>query len=97
MGWTDTRKDLREMAWSFGMGQLLGLSRWFSGKEFTCNIGDGGDTGSIRGLGRSTDVGNANPLQYSCRENSTDRGAWWVTVHRVAKNRIRLKRLNTTA
>ena len=88
MGCIDTRKDLRDTAWSFGMGQLLGLPRWFSGKECTCNIGDGGDTGSIPGLGRSIDVGNANPLQYSCWENSTDRGAWWVTVHGVAKNRI---------
>ena len=73
------------------MGQLLGLPRWFSGKESTCSVGDGGDAGSIPGLGRSTELGNANPLQYSCREYSTDGGAWWVTVHEVAKNQIRLK------
>ena len=30
--------------------------------------------------------GNGNPLQYSCLENSMDRGAWWVTVHAVAKS-----------
>ena len=29
--------------------------------------------------------GNGNPLQYSCLENSMDRGAWWATVHGVAK------------
>ena len=38
--------------------------------------------GSIPGLGR---VGNGNPLQYSCLENSMDRGAWWATVHGVTK------------
>ena len=33
---------------------------------------------------------NGNPLQYSCLENPTDRGAWWATVHAVAKSRTRL-------
>ena len=42
-----------------------------------------GDVGSIPGLGRSPREGNGNPLQYSCLENPMDRGAWWVTVHRV--------------
>ena len=44
-----------------------------------------GDQGSIPGLGRSPAEGNANSLQCSCLENSTDRGAWWATVHGVAK------------
>jgi len=44
-----------------------------------------GDTSSIPGLGRSPGEGNGNPLQYSCLENPMDRGAWWVTVHGVAK------------
>ena len=52
------------------------------GKEFTCNAGD---TGSVPGLGRSLGGGNGNPLQYSCLENPMDRGAWWATVHGVAK------------
>ena len=34
--------------------------------------------------------GNGNPLQYPCLENPMDRGAWRATVHRFAKNRIRL-------
>ena len=46
-----------------------------------------GDTGSVPGLGRSLGVGNGNLLQYSCLENSMDRGAWWAIVHGVAKNR----------
>ena len=43
------------------------------------------DTGSIPGLGRSPGEGNGNPLQYSCLENPMNRGAWWATVHGVAK------------
>ena len=46
--------------------------------------------GSVTGLGRSLGEGNANPLQYSCLENSTDRGTWWSTVHGVAKSWTRL-------
>ena len=49
-------------------------------KESTCKAGD---PGSIPGPGRSPGEGNGNPLQYSCLENSLDRGAWWATV---AKN-----------
>ena len=44
-----------------------------------------GDMGLIPGLGRSPGEGNGNPFQYSCLENPTDRGAWWATVHGVAK------------
>ena len=40
----------------------------------------------IPGLGRSLREGNGYPLQYSCLENSMDRGAWWATVHGVAKS-----------
>ena len=49
------------------------------------NAGDTIDMGSIPGLGRSSGVGNGNPLQYSCLENPMDRGAWRATVHGVAK------------
>ena len=45
-----------------------------------------GDVGSVRGSGRSSGVGNDNPLQYSCLGNPMDRGAWRVTVHEVTKN-----------
>ena len=51
------------------------------GKESACNAGD---LGSTPGLGRSPEEGNGNPLQYSCLENSMDRGAWRATVHGVA-------------
>ena len=46
------------------------------------------------GSGRPPGGGNGNPLQYSCLENVTDRGAWWATVHRVTKSWTGLKRLN---
>ena len=42
--------------------------------------------GLVLELGRSPGVGNGNLLQYSCLENSMDRGAWWATVHGVAKS-----------
>ena len=45
-----------------------------------------GDMDLIPGLGRSTGGGNGNPLQHSCLENPMDRGAWWATVHVVAKS-----------
>ena len=53
------------------------------GKESACNAGDTGDTG---GLGRSSGGGYGNPHQYSCLRNAMDRGAWWATVQRVAKD-----------
>ena len=49
-----------------------------------------GDLGSIPGLGRFPGEGNGYPLQYSCLENSMDRGAWWATAHGVAKSQTRL-------
>ena len=55
------------------------------------NAGDMIDVGSIPELGRSPGEGHGNPLQYSCLENSMDRGAWWATVHgpqRVGHNRV---------
>jgi len=58
------------------------------GKESACNEGD---PSSIPGLRRSPGEGNGYPLQYSCLENPMDRGAWWATVHRVAKSQMRLK------
>ena len=56
-------------------------------KESACNEGD---VGSVPGFGRSPGEGNGNPLQYSCQENLMDGGAWWATVHGVAKSQTRL-------
>ena len=60
----------------------LGFPHSSVGKVFACNDGD---PGSIPGLGRSPGEGNGNPLQYSCLENPTDRGAWQATVHGVTR------------
>ena len=49
-----------------------------------------GHSGSISGLGRSRGVGNGNPFQYSCLENSMNTGAWRATVHGVAKRQTQL-------
>ena len=49
-----------------------------------------GDLGSIPGSGRSPGERNGTPLRYSCLENPMDQGAWWATVHRVAKSWTRL-------
>ena len=49
------------------------------------NAGDARDASSVSGSGRFPGVGNGNPLQYSCLENSMDRGAWQAIVHGVAK------------
>ena len=71
------------------------LPWWLSGKESTYNAGDLRDTGSIPGSGRSPGRGHGNPLQYSCLENPTDRGAWQAKVHRVTQQWSQLKWLST--
>ena len=51
-----------------------------------------GDMDLFPGLGRSPGIGNGNPLQYSCLENSMNRGAWWATVQGVTKSQTRLSK-----
>ena len=65
------------------------IRKCFSGDPVVQNppatAGGIGDVGPILGSGRFPEVGNGNPLQYSCLENPMDRGAWQTTVHGVAK------------
>ena len=63
-------------------------------KNLSNNAGDVKDEGSIPGSGGSPGGGHGNPLQSSCLENPMDRGAWWATVHRVAKSQTQLKQLS---
>ena len=56
-------------------------------KNPPANAGDLRVASSIPGLRSSPGEGNGSPLQYSCLENPMDKGAWWATVHRVAKSR----------
>ena len=60
----------------------MGFPGGSDGKE---SAGNARDLGSIPGSGRFLGEWNGNPLQYSCLENSMNRGAWWATVHRVAE------------
>ena len=55
--------------------------------QIACNAGD---LHLIPGPGRSLGGGNGNLLQYTCLENSMNRGAWWATVHGVAKSHTQL-------
>ena len=59
--------------WGFPGGSVV--------KKLPVSAGNARDKDSIPGLGGSPGVGNDNLLQYSCLENSMDRGAWWATVH----------------
>ena len=62
-------------------------SPWLSGKESACKAGDTGDVGSVPSLGRSLEERNGSPLQYSCLENPTDRGAWQATAQGLQRGR----------
>ena len=55
-------------------------------RNLPANVGNERDTGSVPELRRSPGEGNDNPFQYSCLENSMDRGVWWTTVHGVSKS-----------
>ena len=56
------------------------------GSDGKASAYNAGDPGSIPGLGRSPGEGNGNPLESSCLGNPMDGGAWWATVHGVAKS-----------
>ena len=58
-------------------------------KSLSANAGDAGDprdAGVILGLGKSPAVESGYPLQYSCLENSMEKGDWQVTVHGIVKS-----------
>ena len=89
LGWDlETRGGGREGYWSciyliWHMFSWTGFFCSSDGKETACSVGD---LGSGLGSGSSPGEGNGKPLQYSCLENSMDRGAWWVPVHGVSKS-----------
>ena len=72
--WTDSWRQ----PWASQMALVV--------KNPPANAGGIKDMGLIPGLGRSPGGGHGSPLQYSCLVNPMDRGAWWATVHRVAKS-----------
>ena len=71
-----------------------GLHWWLSGTEPACQRRR---RGSVPKSGRSPGVGNGNPLQYTCLWNPMDRGAWWATVHGVAKSQTQLSNWTHTS
>ena len=73
--------------WTVLYGKLRFPSGGSAVKASACNVGD---LGSIPRSGRSPGERKGNPLQYSCLENAMDGGAWWATVHGVAKSWTRL-------
>ena len=72
------------------MCDSLCLWGFISSSDSKASACSGGDLGLIPGSGKSPGEGNGNPLQYSCLENSMDRGAWWAVVHGVSKSWTRL-------
>ena len=78
-------------------GDCLSPTSVLTVKNSPASAGDVRDAGSVPGSGRSPGGQHGNPLQYSCLENSMDRGAWQPTVHGVAKSQVRLKSLSTHA
>ena len=61
----------------------MGFLGGSDGKERACKAGD---SASFHESGKSSGEGNGYPVQYSCLENSMDRGAWWTTVHGVTRS-----------
>ena len=79
-----------QMSYKFLLCKQLYFGGFLGGskvkKKSFVNRGDSGDMGSISGFGRSPKGGNGNSFQYSCRENSMDKGGWRAIVYVVAKS-----------
>ena len=74
----------RQLSWIYvkvGVAQVVLVV-----KNLSAHAGDVREVGLIPGSERYPGAGNGNTLQYSCLENSKDRGAWWATVHRATKS-----------
>ena len=72
--------------WKFEVPYDLFLGNFPGCSDGKVSAYNAGDLGSIPGLGRSPGEGNGNPHQYSCLENSMDRGAWWSIAYGIAKS-----------
>ena len=86
-GWSPGSRDRTRLSCVSSIHRriLYNCATWGSvGKESACNAGD---LDSIPGSGRSPGEGNGNLLQYSCLENSMDRGAGQATVQGTAKTK----------
>ena len=85
LGWTVPGSLCKpDLLLRLGVSEFVGDS---GSKRICASACNEGIPGSIPGSGRSIEEGNGNPTQYSCLENSMDRGAWWATARGVAKSR----------
>ena len=92
MGSQKVRHDwVTELSWS----ELNGFPSGSVVKISPAHAEDAADVSLIPGSARSLSEGNGNPLQYSCLGNSVDRGAWWATIHGVAKSQDITERVCT--
>ena len=89
--WTEEPGELQSTGSQRVRHDWVTLLTYFVVRNLPINAGDVRDTDSIPGSGRSPGGGHGNPLQCSCLKNPMDRGAFWVTVHRVAKSQTRLE------
>ena len=87
IGWPVNSPDLYPTLLMYGC-ESEGVPWLAKNEESACNVGD---PVLIPGSGRSHGKENGYPLQYSCLENSMDRGVWWATVHGVTMNQTGLK------
>ena len=85
---TDEKLFLANIKLTLVMRQVLGFPWGSDGKESAYNVRF---LGLIPGLGRSPGGGRGNSLQCSCLQNPMDRGAWWATVHGIAKSQTQLR------
>ena len=81
--WGYTESDMTEVTWQ--QHQQQGFPGGSDIRQSACNVGN---PGSISGWRRAPGEGNGYPLQYSCLENSMDRGAWLATVNGVTKSHL---------
>ena len=87
LGWAPLQYDYAFIKRGNLGTSAMGFPRGSDSRESACNAGD---LGSTPGSGRSPGEGNGYPLQDSCLENPTDRGAWRAIVHGVTKIRTQL-------
>ena len=85
-----SRKDLEAYEQNKAVECIVFISCFPGSSDGKESINNGGDSGLTPGSGRSPGEGNGYPLQYSCLENSMDRGAWQSTAHGIAKSWTRL-------
>ena len=80
--WSHKELDMTEWLNNF----LLGFLGWVVVKNLPANAGDKKDPGLMAESERFPGIGNGNPFQYSCLENSIDRGVWWSSIHGVTNS-----------